>query len=167
MSPLILAAACAEFAYEAPMEGKFDEVGSFAADFALLVNYQQSTFSGVMRNFQFSRSGFKRPDGDVRVTGVVTRGDDDQVLLRGAGQGILTQDDREYLVEVELESFYISEDRTSLSGWYAGGGNFNVSGQFSDWPGIKGRFEADIVCPTAVNIGPCTLPIGSRQGINM
>jgi hypothetical protein len=161
--PLFAATACAESSYEGPLQGEFDESGQFAADLAMVVDYQANSFNGVMRDFQFSRAGFDRPEGSIAITGTVSRGEGDELLLKGSGEGLLTQGELQYQLQVDLESFYVAEGRTSVQGSYFGGGDFTEDGEYRDWPGLKGRFEAKIVCPTPTNLGPCTLPSGGVQ----
>lgn len=145
--------------YLAQLRGEFDGNGEFAAAFYVHVNPDGSTFVGELRDFQFTRAGFNRPSGRVAVQGTLTRAEDGELLLQGQGEGTLTQGNREYLLEFEMESSSIDENFDTISGWFFGGGDFNRGGEYVDWPKLRGEFQARRICaPNPFSQTTCGIP---------
>lgn len=153
--------------YFAATEGEFGETGNFAAEIAFVVDYAQGTFDGELRNLQVTRGGFDRPAGTVPFSGAISRDPEGQLVLKATGTGPLTQDGQDYALEIEFESFYVTEDRERITGGFWGGGEFSRDGEYVDWLALKGRFEADAYCkPSVFRSTPCPLPpsAGAPEG---
>ncbi|GKY88459.1 hypothetical protein [Sinisalibacter aestuarii] len=145
--------------YSAPLNGEFNETGQFAAELILVVDDDGKTFNGVLQRFRFSRNGFDRPAGRVPVSGTITASPEGDAVLAGSGEGTLTQGRQEYLVEFEFEGTYADRGRERISAWYFGGGDFNRSGQYVDWPKLRGEFTANIICRSSpLNPNGCQIP---------
>lgn len=145
--------------YVAPIHGKFNETGEFAADLAFVADYGEETLTGVVRNFQFTRPGFDRPSGSIPIRGSVSRTPESEIRFQSKGQGSLTQGDQEYLFEIEVESYYIDERRRTITGGYWGGGEFYRRGEYVDWSPVSGEFRAKVLCrPNLLDSYPCPIP---------
>ena len=145
--------------YSAPLRGDFADMGEFVADFGLVLDYDAGTFAGEIRDFHFPVQGFHTPSGSVPVTGTLSRNAEGDLALKGKGEGKLTEGDLNYAVEMEVESYFISDDQKTITGGYWGGGDFTRGATYLVWPALKGKFRAEAVCqPDIFRSAPCTLP---------
>ena len=141
--------------YQAQVSGEFDETGQYSATMTILANYAEGTFEGVMSDFRFSRRGFNSPSGVIPIAGTITRADGGGVLFAGTGQGTLTQGRFQYLPTIEMESAFVPPGGDGASFWFFGAGEFRRNGNYADWPGVAGEFEAATICKEVAFSSPC------------
>ena len=141
--------------YQAQVSGEFDDTGQYSATMSILADYAAGTFEGVMSDFRFSRRGFNAPAGFVPISGTITRNDDGGLLFAGKGQGSLTQGRFEYLPTIEMESGFVPAGGDNVAFWFFGAGEFRRNGNFADWPGVTGEFEAPMICKEVPFSPPC------------
>ncbi|WP_413717411.1 hypothetical protein [Silicimonas sp. MF1-12-2] len=150
--PLLLLAsmaACGEYeaaTYQAKLAGEFGDNGEHTADFSFAVDRASESFTGVVYNFQTDRAGFDAPDGAIQVTGTSSLNEEGAILLVGDGEGVLSQGDLTYEVNIHLESGWVQEQLKTVSGWYSGGGGLLDDGNYQEWISYRGKFRVQAEC---------------------
>ncbi len=132
--------------YSSPVRGQFNNTGEFTANFVFAVGNEGKTFNGSLQDFRFSRKSFDSPEGAVPVTGTISRNEKGEILLKGKGQGTLTQGRYAYQLEFQMESSYVDPRFNTVNAWFFGGGNMNRSGAYVEWAKISGNFSAKPLC---------------------
>ncbi|MEM1067108.1 MAG: hypothetical protein AAF771_13725 [Pseudomonadota bacterium] len=145
--------------YVAPMAGEFEEAGKFTGTFAFVADYDAGTFTGEIRDMEFTRPELATTRGVVPMSGTITETAPNEYAFQATGQGRLANGSRNYNLGIEMESSFIDEDRRRVTGWYFGGGEFNRGTTYVDWLTMRGQFEASLVCKTGLfNDTPCPMP---------
>lgn len=163
---LFLVSGCADIgvpsqaSYEGTLSGKIDEKEDFSAEIVLLLDFENESFTGYVHNFEFSRPRFDRPEGRVDFAGSISREEvNAPPVLQGEGGGKLVQGRYTYDIgEFQIDSYYV-EGFKRITGGYFGGGGFTRTAEWEEWIGwlgMKGRFEAEVVCQTSLfNMDGC------------
>jgi len=145
--------------HSAALIGEFKDKAEFTSDLIFVVDSNKKTFTGILQNFQSTRSGLETPIGGVLIDGTVSRTPEGETLLQGKGNGTLTQGNRKYLVEFEMGSSYINEGFDLVRGWYFVGGEIRQKGEFLGWLPGSGKFEAKLICKSNLfNQRSCKIP---------
>ncbi|GGH32242.1 hypothetical protein SAMN05444007_106121 [Cribrihabitans marinus] len=165
LAAILVIAGCEETAkyqqtsYQTVMQGKFRDTGSFAADFAFVINEGTGEFEGQLRNFRFSQPGFEKPTGSVPLKGTAGRNDANDIVFEATGTGLLKQGNLTYKPEFEVGVSYVSPYNNTASGWFYAGGSFERGGAYLEWPAMTGSFVGKKVCrPGPLNPSPCPVP---------